>query len=255
MVNKSFKIAKMNINDMVKPIIIFYLIIIAVVTFTTIQNITNFNDNFHIVNSGLELATVIFLFVCGLNSFKENFYFAKSNNISRKSFIIGVIESIFPIAVVMAVIDVMINRITNIFVQMPTIYDILYTSTGADRVGIYNEWIQGNSFLTIINTFLLLLALYCFAYVLGVVINMIYFRCNTIMKVVVSIIPIALLNIAGVIELNNRYFFPSVYEGIRKVFGIATNNVYLAFLSLILIVMVLTGISFLLIKKAEVKGK
>ena len=138
---------------------------------------------------------------------------------------------------------------------MPTIYDILYTSTGADRVGIYNEWIQGNSFLTIINTFLLLLALYCFAYVLGVVINMIYFRCNTIMKVVVSIIPIALLNIAGVIELNNRYFFPSVYEGIRKVFGIETNNVYLAFLSLILIVMVLTGISFLLIKKAEVKGK
>ena len=114
MVNKSFKIAKMNINDMVKPIIIFYLIIIAVVTFTTIQNITNFNDNFHIVNSGLELATVIFLFVCGLNSFKENFYFAQSNNISRKSFIIGVIESIFPIAVVMAVIDVMINRITSL---------------------------------------------------------------------------------------------------------------------------------------------
>ena len=97
--------------------------------------------------SGMELSTVIFIFVCGLNSFKSNFYFAKSNGISRKTFIKGLLISIIPIALVMSIIDIIINRINNIFIKNPTLYDMsLWKLTWRCRKIFMNgSWIQSNS--------------------------------------------------------------------------------------------------------------
>lgn len=237
--NKSLKIAKINTNDMIKPIIIFYCIVVA----SLILNLALVNSNIHLMTKGLELATAIFLFVCGLNSFKENFYFAQGNNISRKSFVKGVIGSIFSIAIVMSIIDIVINRVVNIFTEMPTIYDMICGSYASiDLLNNSTAWVQDNSILVIFNSVLICFLLYCLAYVLGLAISMLYFRCNTIMKILVSVIGIMILNLLSFV------FDTPIFE---TQFG----NFYIGLLSDIGIFIFLVGIIFLLVKNAEVKGK
>ena len=170
---KSLKIAKMNIEGIMKSAIIYYSIIICIII-----GLIAVSDG-RSTMSGMELSTVIFIFVCGLNSFKSNFYFAKSNGISRKTFIKGLLISIIPIALVMSIIDIIIIRINNIFIKNPTLYDMSYGNLLGD-VGRIHEgvWIQSNSLATIFNTILFQFSLCLLAYVVGIVINMIYYRSN-----------------------------------------------------------------------------
>lgn len=246
--NKSLKITKMNIIDILKATSIFYcILLITLVGLFAIGAISNGNSSV----SGLEFASMIFIFVCGLNSFKENFYFAQSNNVSRKSFISGIIVSAFPVAIFMSIIDLIINRVMNLFIVSPTIYDMGYTAfINFDSVAINNEWIQINDFITIINTILLSFVLYCFAYILGIVINMIYFRCNAIMKIAVSVIGGGVLMICLSSDLNYGLF-----RVLKRALGIKTQNVYLCILSCIVMFIILASCSYSLIKTAEIKER
>lgn len=237
--NKILKIAKVNTNEMVKPIIIFYCIVIA----SLILSLVLVKSNIHLMTKGLELATAIFLFVCGLNSFKENFYFAQCNNISRKAFIKGVIGSIFPIAIGMSIIDIIINRIVNVFTKMPTIYDMLWGNYASiDLLENSTAWVQDNSILVIFNSILVCFLLYCLVYVLGLLISMLYFRCDTLMKILVSIIGVMILNL-----------FSFIFD--KPLFESTSGNFYIGLIITIGIFVILVGIVFLLIKNAEVKGK
>ena len=113
---KSLRIAKMNIQSVMKSAMVYYLIFIAIVMALCIGN---YVGGLKSTMSGIEFATVIFLFVCGLNSFKSNFYFAKSNGISRRTFIKGLLISSIPLALIMSIIDIIINRANNIFIRNP----------------------------------------------------------------------------------------------------------------------------------------
>ena len=75
-------------------------------------------------SSGIEFSSMIFLFVLGLNSFKENFYFTQANNIPRVDYFKSLAITILPIALGMSIIDLIINRVYNIFVACPTMYDM-----------------------------------------------------------------------------------------------------------------------------------
>lgn len=242
--NKILKIAKMNIIDILKATGVFYFML-----FITLSGLFIINANGSV--SGLEVASIIFIFVCGLNSFKENFYFSQSNNISRKSFMCGIILSAFPVSIIMAIIDLIINRVMNLFIPFPSLYDMGYTALrNFDNVTLHNEWIQSNGFVTIINIILLSFILYCFAYILGIVINMTYYRCNILMKIAVSVIGGGLLITWLSSDLNYGLF-----KVLERVLGIKTQNVYLAILSCILMFVVLSGCTYRLIKTAEIKER
>ena len=185
---KILKVAKMNFEGIKKSAIIYYFIFICVIIGLMVVS------RGIITMSGIEVSTIIFLFVCGLNSFKSNFYFAKSNGISRKIFIEGLLISSIPIALVMSIIDIIINRISNIFIKSPTLYDMIYGNLSVYSGLVYeNNWVQSNSFTNIINTFLFQFSFCLLAYIAGIVINMIYYRSNSYVKVTVSAIPIAFI--------------------------------------------------------------
>ena len=180
---KILKVAKMNFEGIKKSAIIYYFIFICVIIGLMVVS------RGIITMSGIEVSTVIFLFVCGLNSFKSNFYFAKSNGISRRTFIKGLLISSIPIALVMSIIDIIINRISNIFIKSPTLYDMIYGNLSVYSGLVYeNNWVQSNSFTNIINTFLFQFSFCLLAYIAGIVINMIYYRSNSYVKVTVSAI-------------------------------------------------------------------
>ena len=247
---KSLKIAKMNIEGIMKSAIIYYSIFICIII-----GLIAVSDG-RSTMSGMELSTVIFIFVCGLNSFKSNFYFAKSNGISRKTFIKGLLISIIPIALVMSIIDIIINRINNIFIKNPTLYDMSYGNLLGD-VGRIHEgvWIQSNSLATIFNTILFQFSLCLLAYVVGIVINMIYYRSNKYLKVLVSVIPVVFIIFNANFSTKNPGLTMRINEFLDYIFGFNPVNVFACITTFLVLVVILSGVAFLLIRKAIIKER
>ena len=74
------------------------------------------------------------------------------------------------------------------------------------------------------------------------------------MKVVISIVPIVLIN--GYSALN--YYYPALFSGINKFFlsstGIMSKNVYMMVLTFAIGSIVFNGITYLMLRKATVKN-
>ena len=247
---KSLKISKINFEGVRKSAIIYYFIFICVV----IGLIAGSKGT--IIMSGIEISTIIFLFVCGLNSFKSNFYFAKSNGISRKTFIKGLLISSIPIALIMSIIDIIINRIINIFIKSPTLYDMSYGSLLGDVGIVYgSDWIQINTFSNIFNNILFQFSFCLLAYVAGIVINMIYYRSNKYVKVLVSVAPVMLMIFNTTLTIRNPRLAMKLNEFIDYIFGFEPLNVFACIITFLVITAILSGIAFLLIRKAVIKEK
>lgn len=249
---KSLKVARMNIEGVMKSAIIYY----GAFIFILMVLISLYIFGGRVTMSGIEVSTVIFLFVCGLNSFKSNFYFAKSNGISRKTFIKGLLISSIPIALVMSIIDIIINRINNIFIKNPTLYDVSYGNLLGDVGRVYEgSWVQSNSLATIFNTILFQFSLCLLAYVVGIVINMIYYRSNKYVKVLVSVIPVAFIMFSGNFSIRNSALTIRVKEFFDYIFGFNPVNVFACVSTFLVLTVVLWGIAFLLIRKAVIKER
>jgi hypothetical protein len=246
---RSYKLAKYNIKSSLKSIIIYYTIFIAVITIMTILGTSSGED---VYTSGLELSSIIFLFVIGLNSFKENFYFAQANNISRADYLKAAAIGILPIGLAMSILDVIINRVYNLFRTCPTIYDMAYNSSFGSSFNI-EAWIQSNSVETLFRTVTFLFAVYIVVFALGLLITMIYYKCSKIMKVVVSISPVAIIAILANIEVNDPGFGEKVEILIKNILGLYTRNSYIAVLTFICLFIITIGFVYLLVRKATVK--
>lgn len=226
---RSIKVMKMNLRQIIKPAIYYYIIFIAII----MAIITTVKGNIN----GMELATVIFIFVCGLNSFKSNFYFAKSCGVSRKAFMGGILLSALPIAFIMSIIDQILIRVFNIFIRIPNIYEEIYKAS--DMV-----FFRGS----ILEAFIVIMA-----YVLGVAITMLYYRCNKVMKVVISVVPIVLINLTNLSDRITLKIGAFLANNLAVIFGYKSCNVYLGVLSLGVITAVLGALTFVMVHKAVVK--
>ncbi|MCJ8171687.1 hypothetical protein [Clostridium botulinum] len=241
---KSNKICKYQLKTSIKPILIYYSILIGFLLLILIEKFTSQNSN--VQSSGVEMSTAIFIFVMALNSFKSSFYFSQGNNISRNSFIIGTIKAGIIMAAALSLIDVIINRIYNIFIICPTNFDMIYTKA---IYGIDAGWEPilthsiSNSFGTYIWTF----AVYVFLFMLGLLITIIYFRLNKLGQIVLLFFPVILI----VVTSGFYSYIPTgVWEFIKNAFGINTKNPYIAILTFIILSILAIAGQYLLIKKA-----
>lgn len=173
--DKVLKVAKLNIKDTIKRIIMFYLIISVIIMF--FANIGQYGDV--MLPMTMDILTFIFILTCMINTLKNKFNFAQSNNISRNTFIKGSIISIFPIAALMAVVDFAMNRTMNLFIKAPTLYDLWFTSFG-DLTNLQErlKWIQDGSLNAIIGSIIFSFLLYSLASIIGLVIGTFYLRTN-----------------------------------------------------------------------------
>lgn len=245
-------IVKYNLSNLKNSIAIYYSILIIVcIALVVISKI----DTSTVSSSGLEISSVIFIFVAGLNLFKENFYFMKSNNISRKDFLYGTVLSMIPVAIFMAVIDIIINRIYNIFLKCPTIYDMTYTNIGSGEWYSPMTWVQSNSIGTLFNSIIFQASLCLVAISLGFIITISYYRCNKLMKVIISVSPAIISLIIGIIGEIYPEFIININKFIEYIFGFNAGNVYKAILTFIVIFIIFIGISRLLTRKVTIKQR
>ena len=246
------KIAKYNISSMKKSIIIFYSIFISI---CILLIIIAKSSGGNVSSSGVEMSSAIFIFIAGLNIFKENFYFAKSNNISRKSYFLGTILSMLPVAGVMSIIDMVINRIFNLFIKSPTNYDMIFTDLRFASLSTNLSWVQSNNIKTLFNTFLFQASVYLMLFVLGFVINMIYYKCNKLMKTVVSIAPVMLIILFNIFAFNFPNVVQRVFKFLDYIFGINSMNPYAAITTFIILFIALAAIAYSLIRKMVIKER
>lgn len=244
-------IVKYNLNSLKNSIAIYYAIFITVCIFLTF--LSDSSKSTVINSSGIEMSSAIFIFVIGLNSFKENFYFMKSNNASRKDFLYGTAIYMIPVALFMSFIDIIINRIYNVFIKSPTNYEMIYTNLRNSAQWSIDTWVQNNSIETLFNTFIFQAAVYLAVFALGFLITIIYYKCNGLMKVVVSVVPVALIMILNAIGAEYPSFARSIGKFIETIFGWNTQNSYIAVLTFIVLYIILIVISRLVTRKAVIK--
>ena len=104
----------------------------------------------------------------------------------------------------MSIMDIIINRISSIFIENATFYDMSYGNLLGDSGRLYEGiWVQSNSLATIFNTILFQFSFCLLAYIAGIVINMIYYRSKKYVKVIVSAIPIAFIIFSGNLYVIN----------------------------------------------------
>jgi len=252
---KALKISKYQWCDTIVAVGIYYGIFLAIIIVLASISI---NSGGKISSSGLELSSVIFLFIVGLNSFKESFKFSQANNVSRKTYFKGIIIGVFPVALLMSAADLIINRVYNIFVKCPTNFDMIYgpyRETGMrDLASGALVWVQSNDISTLLGTLIWQFTLYSSAIILGILISLIYYRCNNLLKVIVSLSPLLLSIILNTLfNMFPQSFTGSLKEVIPAAFGWHTKNPYAAVLTFLSLSGAMTGLINILLKRAVPK--
>lgn len=240
------KIAKYQSLEALKPILVFYSIFIVIILFLSAGNATS---------NGIEFSTAIFVLVAGLNSFKSQFYLAQANNVSRKSFVKGSLLGMLPITFGMSLIDLIINRVLNIFGRCPTFFDMIY---GNYRDFLNSDinvaWTQPNDFKTLFGTLIWQFAVYSVISIFGILISLSYYKSNSLMKVFITVFSIAFLSSSYTINMIIIDTFGiNIGQFLTSIFGWQSRNPYVALLSLAVIGTALSMIIYLFTKKAVIK--
>ncbi|MDF2521492.1 MAG: hypothetical protein K0R84_2120 [Clostridia bacterium] len=235
--NNTWKVSKYLISDFKKSLAIYYGIMLTLTVVFVVMAIRLVNRTTgNVTIGGLGSASLIFLFIAGLNSFKTNFKFMQANNVSRKRFMAGSVVTLTIVSALMAVIDSVITVILSTIIPYEGFFKQIYNSDF-----FFGDVIWSFASLTL------------FAF-LGFFITMLYYRCNKLMKVVVSISPVVLMIL---INLINDYKMGIVRIGITKfftwAFSLNSLNPYIAALNTLIGAALLVALCYLLIYKAPIK--
>ena len=244
---------KYQLNELKRPAIIYYSIIVAICIFIVVAEMV-----WHAGSSvsGLEGATLIFLFVCGLNAFKAPFHMFMANGISRKSMFIGTIAAFATAAVAMALIDSVIwigmSALTPYHPLIEGRYAVWYGYLGAHK-----------TVLLVIGSFIWQTVAYLAASVAGLFITTAYYRMSKPVKLLVSIGVPALLFIMLPI-MDAAVFDGALTRALVDACGWISNlisklvgagNPYGTVLINSFWILALAGLTWLLMRRATVKTK
>ncbi len=232
---------KYRLYDTKKSIIIFYSVIITLLIFMSAASFFGLNGS----ANGIEITTAFFLFVLGLNSFKEVFRLFMQNGVSRKTTHVSQILITLIICSIMSLIDNILSLIDKSILT----YSNVMSYRGLFQM-IYGKDISNvGTFLTSI---LFCFCLYAVSLSLGYFITTLYYRMNKGQKIAVSISVPALLYIVLPI-LDYVFFKNNLFRAIGKFFVFVFSSPLSGMLLCLVLTVILTYISWLLIKKAVIK--
>lgn len=232
-----------QLRESVPSVLWYYGIVVGIILLLVI--ITSIFGHAGTVGS-FQGSTVIFLFVVGLSSFKEFFYMANQNGISRKTFYIAKIGCFATLALLMQAAD---RLVSTIFVTVapsvlhksePFLQQIYWGS------GLWYE-ITMFVFAVVINLLIL---------VVGFAITLLFFRLPRFWRALVGAgVPILLLIVLPVVD--SIYFNFAIMTFFKNFFSVAlgllTNSPWTAILTSVITILLFLILSGLMLRKAEVK--
>lgn len=233
---RAIKVFKYLLSDSIRPAAIFYLVIVLLTVIGATFTLTMNNWNFEF--GGMRLATTIFLFVAGLNSFKSGYLFLQANGVTRRTFYAGGLVSIMALAAAMTVIDSILYAVLNIIVPVSQeLSPLLYPQSGYPATLVWT------------------LAFNTLATVFGWVLTMVYYRSGKGLKIALSISPaILLIGLILVSDATGGKLLESLSNAFCAVMGLTgTRSAWVGAGSMFVAAALCAGLSFLLIRRAPVK--
>lgn len=234
---------KYRLYESKKSVIIFYLAVAALILLisTTIITIKTTEGK----TNCLEIATIVFLLILGLNSFRETFRFFMQNGISRKAIISSQIMCSLILCLAMSLIDNIILVIGK---------NLLTFGGRLDFIGMLELMYgpQNSAVAAFPVSFLFCFSIYSMVSALGFLITTLYYRMNKGQKIAVSVgVPAALL---FVLPAMDKYIFRFAISNVfAKVIRFAFEAPANAVVSGIVLSAAFYGFSWLLARKAVIK--
>ena len=243
--SKSFKYGVLSNK---RPVAIFYTVVI--VLYLTFIVISLFAPGGAI--SGMDMSSLIFLFVFGITSFKENFYMLLQNGVSRKNMFLGTVLSLLVISFFVAAVDTVLAQLLGLVpaekFTIASLFQQLYGST---------QYIDSSAFAVCIHE-IAWCGMIKFAFAsIGLFIGCAYYKMNALTKTLVScgvpcffLLGLPLIDLA----LTDIDIYGKLKEFLLFFFGFSDGvSSYQCVLCCLALSIVVSGITFLLLRKTSVK--
>ncbi len=236
--NKALKVTKYQLMDTIRAGAIFYGVILAVMLLASLPLVLPSGGERGTMN-GMEFATVIFLFVVGLNSFKSSFRFSLTNSVTRRDFYLGTALSFLVLAAAFTLIDIAVYAV--------------FHGIGTIRSNLFNDFYDGYGGWARLVGVVWSGALNLLALTGGWLITTAFYRANKGVKIALALSPVAL---QFVLAFLIRWI-PGFYDALSKawllVSGFGTMNAQVATLSMTVASLLCLGVTWLLARRAAVK--
>lgn len=241
-----------QLASQIKGILIYYFVVLCVLiilitTSTVAISVSSADDGFNGRIVGMEFASIIYLFVAACNSFSEEFGMLMQNATSRKSLFVGRVLTVLTISSFMAIIDKLIYFINkaaysdNKYVIL-SLFDIFYN-------------MNPDSFKTQIFGLFFHLSFYLFASGLGYLFTVIFYRSGKGGRLGICVgLPVGLFVVFPLVDsIVNGKISEAIIRGLDKIMGVSAHRPLYGIISCSLIFIGLSVVSWLLIRRANVR--
>lgn len=194
-------------------ILIYYTVVLSLLALTFFTALLHKGV---VISSGASAASVVFLFVCGLCAFKENFGMSLQNGVSRRTMFTARLCVTVGLSAGMAILDEALSRFFG-FLGEAFLKDAAVYSTLFDQI-FQGGWSFGEVLLLSVTfNFVLCLA----ASAIGYFITLMFYRLNKLGKILVGAgVPVFFMVVPPVLEVLDNAFFGEVLQRIaRRVIG------------------------------------
>jgi hypothetical protein len=241
-INVSFKY---QFSEYKNPVIIYYLTFISLITF--IFYLSSDKGNSSTEFNGTGLATAIFLFVMGLNSFKESFLMFLQNSVSRKTVYAGRILSAIALSIGMAFMDQLLMLLGNLIIannlrlEYRSMVETMYMRSYITPSQMYLEG------------FLFNMVFYLAAFTFGYFITIAYYRMNKALKIIVSVgVPAGYFILLPIIDY--KIFNGKIFKAIGEFLMFALGSPYYAMTTFFILFLIFSNLSWIMLRKAVDKN-
>lgn len=239
--------------DNKKALLGFSLIIIAITVLLFVASVSWSNESSTMQMGGMEIASVIFIFVAGLTSFKDNFHMLMQNSVTRKGTFTATMLGFVTTAGFLSAISIIVLLIAKL---MSSIQSNIISTSFFETV--YPAHVNGmNNLLILLESFLLYFVMMLAVVGIGYLIGVIFYRLNKAGKVALAVgIPVFFSVILPVVDV--LIFDGRITVGLVRfmdiIFGISAQNPYVAIVSLLVVFLISGLLSWITMRKASVKA-
>ena len=199
------KICKYEISNILRNAFWYYGILLLFFILVVVTT----KDNSLEINEAVNFGTIIFLASQPIIRLKSDFYFSKINNISRKNFIKGTIESGILISLILSAIDITLIKIFSLFSNSLNMYEAFFQN------------FIGGTFLNIIKnlvaSWIYISLVYFLIYVVFLLFSTVYLKLSKGIKKIwvigLVVVIVAITNFIEVLASSTGYGITSI-EGI-----------------------------------------
>lgn len=247
---KYLNMVKYRLFDIKDSFIIYYIIILMIQLGKCIIIIKN---KVTMAVPEVFIATAIFLFVCGLNSFKQQFKLLMQNGFSRQSIHWGFV-AFLPIAIILSLVDYLIYSIQFFVCRIATSNTILTTNI----VNPFNFSENYSPAKTLVVSIILMAVLYAATLSFGYMVSALFYRLHKVGKILIAVgIPAAIVFTSAMASISENgalliYFARSMFLGSPYTDNAPFYVMHFICVLALYIILCLSA-SHLLIRKATIK--